>query len=650
MAMIRDTLGAPLLDAANDPIFDTLGDQGEEYIISPIGVILTSPPTAPSRNDPANFRTRADAWVDWLTNNCHPEFVQLISETNEFVSETVEYVDIATARVAEFSETTERAKDYAVAVTGATYWISSGTYILGRGVIGSDGYTYISLISSNHGNDPTTDDGTNWKRVTGPFPGGVGSTTSAVDVTFVFSDPRYQSVDMTASGKYVKLPDAQTLVAGPEFIFENVGVNPFYIVNYSATALAIVPPGETATCYLKSSATQAGDWNVAVTGTRDRVLEGDLVAVTDVVMNNFASVSMSASVTLVAYRNDSDSALYIEVINSETGAIIDGPDQVSTHAVTMLTGCKINSTDAFFCSYDASFSGGAGIMGFIARYSGGVLSIADGPDRFTTNVPTSISCCVANSSNTDVIILYQSAGTVYAAVEHWTGSVLSNTVADVTIENTGVLAAVARITPLASNVYLCAIPLATPAVQVSTVAWNGTTGFTLVDSLAAITDCDTAASAEVVKLNDDGTYIWCAVIYLKTSLIPKLIIAKVTKADNSIAYSSEMVIRDLTEKRTAIYPYSSIFYSATLGMIVSVWATHYSDPIKRKMYASLVSWDSAEPRLEVIGEYPLGDRHPSFLSSFRWCVEKIDDENGSVLFGDVDSTTYGVFQRFQVIP
>jgi hypothetical protein len=45
------------------------------------------PPTAPSRDDPANFRTEADAFVDWLGNDLPTEIDDFSTEVNTWASE-----------------------------------------------------------------------------------------------------------------------------------------------------------------------------------------------------------------------------------------------------------------------------------------------------------------------------------------------------------------------------------------------------------------------------------------------------------------------------------------------------------------------------------------------------------------------------------
>lgn len=55
-----------------------------------IDTVLIAPPENPSRTDPDNFRTEADAWVDWLTNTFHPNMVTIVTEINESIDEVNE--------------------------------------------------------------------------------------------------------------------------------------------------------------------------------------------------------------------------------------------------------------------------------------------------------------------------------------------------------------------------------------------------------------------------------------------------------------------------------------------------------------------------------------------------------------------------------
>lgn len=48
---------------------------------------ITTPPSAPSRSDPTNFRTRADAFIDWLANTFPDEINAIISTLNNAITD-----------------------------------------------------------------------------------------------------------------------------------------------------------------------------------------------------------------------------------------------------------------------------------------------------------------------------------------------------------------------------------------------------------------------------------------------------------------------------------------------------------------------------------------------------------------------------------
>jgi len=111
---------------------------------------ITTLPNAPSRSDaPSEFSDKADAFVGALG--------QLPSELNTYATQ----VNAAETQIEEWYELAAAG----AAILDATEWQSGTTYAEYDAVIGSDGQTYRSLVASNVGNDPTTDDGSNWARI-----------------------------------------------------------------------------------------------------------------------------------------------------------------------------------------------------------------------------------------------------------------------------------------------------------------------------------------------------------------------------------------------------------------------------------------------------------------------------------------------------
>jgi len=107
-------------------------------------------PTAPSRSDaPSEFSDKADAFVGALQ--------PLPDQLNTYATQ----VNAAESTVEELHELAAAG----AAILDATEWQSATTYAEFDAVIGSDAQTYRSLTDANTGNDPVTDDGSNWALV-----------------------------------------------------------------------------------------------------------------------------------------------------------------------------------------------------------------------------------------------------------------------------------------------------------------------------------------------------------------------------------------------------------------------------------------------------------------------------------------------------
>lgn len=104
---------------------------------------ITDLPTPPTKSDPANFPDRADAFVLALTTFT-TEINQLIDDLSPITSGL------------------DQAEPIAAYNAGTTYDFPDVC-------AGSDGYTYRCVDTGVIGQDPTTDDGTYWVRVSTQF-------------------------------------------------------------------------------------------------------------------------------------------------------------------------------------------------------------------------------------------------------------------------------------------------------------------------------------------------------------------------------------------------------------------------------------------------------------------------------------------------
>lgn len=114
---------------------------------------ITALPTPPSRSDPVNFSTRADAFLGAL-----PAFG---TEANVLATE----VNANTTTASAAASTATAQAEFAIAAAGATLWISGTNYATGAGV-----YSPLTLASyrSNSSGVSTVDpslDTTRWVRL-----------------------------------------------------------------------------------------------------------------------------------------------------------------------------------------------------------------------------------------------------------------------------------------------------------------------------------------------------------------------------------------------------------------------------------------------------------------------------------------------------
>lgn len=118
---------------------------------------ITALPDPPQRSAPADFDTKADAWVDAL-EAFGPEANQWIAEANS----TGSAINSAATTVSTAQTTAQEAADAAVAQGSAALYSAATTYSLYAVCIGSDGRAYRALVAGNHGIDPVTDLAGKW--------------------------------------------------------------------------------------------------------------------------------------------------------------------------------------------------------------------------------------------------------------------------------------------------------------------------------------------------------------------------------------------------------------------------------------------------------------------------------------------------------
>jgi len=115
---------------------------------------ITTLPTPPSRQDPANFANEADAFLGAL-----PTFSTDVNAAGA-------YIDGVGAQVTTDAVTASAAASAAVAASGATAWVSGGSYTLGQVVWSPlDLQTYRAKTAHSGVTTDPSADATNWVKI-----------------------------------------------------------------------------------------------------------------------------------------------------------------------------------------------------------------------------------------------------------------------------------------------------------------------------------------------------------------------------------------------------------------------------------------------------------------------------------------------------
>ena len=123
---------------------------------------ITALPTPPSRNDPTNFSTRADAFLGALPDFATEANALAVDVNDDAVAAAASAVDAEDAVTA-----AEAAAAAAAAAANVTKWVSGTTYA--EGVVVWSPITYLSYrrkIAGAGTTDPSAD-GTNWAQAAG---------------------------------------------------------------------------------------------------------------------------------------------------------------------------------------------------------------------------------------------------------------------------------------------------------------------------------------------------------------------------------------------------------------------------------------------------------------------------------------------------
>lgn len=129
---------------------------------------LTSPPTAPTRTDAANFRSRADAFFSWFSTGWS-ELTAMIAWIVSTLSTISGYVSAASASAVAASDSSMAAAASAAAAStaaGVTIWVSGTTYAVGDCRYSTINFLTYRRITAGAGTTDPASDPTNWVALT----------------------------------------------------------------------------------------------------------------------------------------------------------------------------------------------------------------------------------------------------------------------------------------------------------------------------------------------------------------------------------------------------------------------------------------------------------------------------------------------------
>jgi hypothetical protein len=152
---------------------------------------ISTLPTPPSRQDPANFATEADAFLGAL-----PTFQSQVNAAGTYIDGIGAAVDVDAAAAAASALTAQAAATTAVNAANAQVWVSGTTYAAGAVVYSPITYqTYRCILATSGTVDPSINT-TNWVQLGGS--GGLTEQTATLTTTAQTAIATYDIADFLA--------------------------------------------------------------------------------------------------------------------------------------------------------------------------------------------------------------------------------------------------------------------------------------------------------------------------------------------------------------------------------------------------------------------------------------------------------------------
>jgi hypothetical protein len=197
---------------------------------------LTPLPTPPSRDDPANFAARGDAFLGAL-----PTFASELNAELPTINEAIPASEIAVALV-------NYKGDYS----------ASTTYLVGQSVT----YNDVRFLSKKTNLNITPVDGADWYELAAGAETVVRSILNQSSaITLLASDGGGYLLVSGTTEINLNLPNATTLI-GRTFVIKNIGNFPMFVQNSAGTFLFVLNGNESCAIWASDISTSAGEWTI----------------------------------------------------------------------------------------------------------------------------------------------------------------------------------------------------------------------------------------------------------------------------------------------------------------------------------------------------------------------------------------------------
>ena len=294
-----------------------------------------------------------------------------------------------------------------------------GTLTANNVILGNGTSTPTFVAPSTAGN-VLQSNGTTWTSAAVPSSnGGATVTSSAVDITLTSSSNRVQNISMTASGKFVILPNATTLTAGgPIFVIQNAGLYNFGIKDAAGNILVNAISGSITPLFLTTTATSAGSWETSTVNLGLNISPPSFSTISMAGVysanTNVKATALSSSLVVFAYGNAASSVVNL-VAASVSGGVLTFGTPVAAHSATAVyVGgiTKLSSTSgALATQVNNPPNQSTSIRGF--SVSGTTITVGTATTLASTtvnNYQSITGICTLGNGTTGVVQYYDGSG------------------------------------------------------------------------------------------------------------------------------------------------------------------------------------------------------------------------------------------------